>query len=90
MHDDLIGEFETCHTAKNMWDQIKICFGQTSEFHTLQLKWMQYKMDSIRTMAEHLRIMSYIICDLKAVSKDIYEGEQVLNVIWALLGKPEH
>ena len=56
MHNDLIGEFEACPTAKDMWDQLKICFGQTFEtrLRTLQLKWMQYKMDSGRTMAQHL------------------------------------
>jgi len=40
MHDDLIGEFEMRPTAKDMWDQLKICFRQTSEtkLYTLQLK----------------------------------------------------
>ena len=27
MHNDLIGEFELCPTAKDMWDQLKIHFG---------------------------------------------------------------
>jgi len=40
MQDDLIGEFETHATAKDMWDQIKIRFGQTFEtrLRALQLK----------------------------------------------------
>jgi len=77
MHNDLIGEFELCPTAKDMWDQLKICFGQTSKtrLHTFQLKWIQYQMDSSRTMTEHLRIMSGIIRDLKAAGKEISEGE---------------
>ena len=75
-----------------MWDQLKIHFGQTSKTRlcTWQLKRIQYKMDSSRTMAEHLRIMCGVIYDLKVVGKEIYEGEQVLNVIRALLDKPEH
>ena len=92
MYDDLIGEFEVYPTAKDMWDQLKIRFGQTSEtrLHTLQLKWMNYKMDSSRTVVEHLRIMSGIVRDLKAAGKDISEGEQVLNVIRALPDEPLH
>ena len=56
MHDDLIGEFELCPTAKDIWDQLKNYFGQTPEIRlrTLQLKWIQYQMDSSRTMNEHL------------------------------------
>jgi len=48
MHDDLIGEFEVYPTVKDMWDQLKIRFGQTSETRlcTSQLKWMNYKMNS--------------------------------------------
>ena len=86
MHDNLIGEFELRPTAKDMWDQLKVRFGQTSEtrLRTLQLKWIQYQMDSSHTMTEHLRIMSGIIRDLKAAGKEISKGEQVLNLIWAL------
>ena len=47
-------------------------------------------MDSSRTIAGHLRIMSGIIRDLKAADKDISEGEQVLNVIRALSDEPQH
>jgi len=51
---------------------------------------MNYKMDSSRTVVEHLRIMSGIVRDLKAVGQDIFEGEQVLNVIRALSDEPPH
>jgi len=27
MHDDLLGDFEGCPTAKDMWDRLKIQFG---------------------------------------------------------------
>ena len=91
MHDDLVGEFELCPMTKDMWEQLKICFGQTSEtrLRTLQLKWMQYQMHSSRTLTERLRIMIGIICDLKA-GKEISKGEQVLNVIQALPVESQH
>jgi len=40
MHDDLLGEFEDCPTAKDMWNHLKILFGQTSapRLCTLRLK----------------------------------------------------
>ena len=92
MQDDLIGEFKMSPTAKDMWDQLKIHFGQTSERRhcTLQLKWMQYEMDSSRTMAEHLQVMNGIIHGFKAAGKEISKGEQVLNVIRVLPVESEH
>jgi len=47
-------------------------------------------MDSRHTMAEHLRIISAMIRDLKVAGKDISRGVQVLNVIQAIPDKPEH
>ena len=92
MHDNLIGEFELCPIARDMWDQLKIRFGHTSETRLciLQLKWIQYQMNSSHTMTEHLRIMSGIIRDLKVADKEISEGEQVLNVIRALPVESQH
>ena len=77
MHDDLIGEFEACPTAKDMWERLKVRFGQTSttRLRTLHLKWMQYEMDSTRTRAEHLRTMSAMVRDLKAAGREISEEE---------------
>jgi len=56
MHDDLIGEFEACLTAKDMGDKIKIQFSQTSttRLRTLHLKRMHYDMDSTHTIDKHL------------------------------------
>lgn len=51
---------------------------------------MQYKIESTRTMAEHLRIMSAMIRDLNAAGKDVSEEEQVLNMIWAIRDESEH
>ena len=37
---DLVGQFEFCQIAMEMWQKLKITFGQTSatKLHTLQLK----------------------------------------------------
>jgi len=86
MHDDLLGEFERFPTSKDMWAQLKVRFGQTSATRlcTLQLKWMQYTINSSRSISEHLRIMSAMVRDLRAAGEEISEEEQVLNVIRAL------
>lgn len=69
MRDDLLGEFERFYTAKDMWTQLKVRFRQTSATRlcTLQVKWMQYTIDSSRSISEHLRTMSTMVRDLKAV-----------------------
>ena len=86
MHDDLLGEFESCPTAKDMWDFLRIRFGQTSarRLRTLRLKWMQFQLDAGRPLTEQLRTLSGIVLDLKTARQDIPEDEQALHVIWAL------
>jgi len=73
MHDDLIGEFEACSTTKDMWDKRKARFGQisTTRIHALQLKWMQYEMESTCSIAEHVQTMSAMVRDLKAAGREI-------------------
>jgi len=48
MHDDLLREFERCPTIKDMWDRLKIRFGQTfaTRLSALRLKWMQFQLDA--------------------------------------------
>ena len=46
-------------------------------------------MDSTRNIAEHLRTMNAIVCDLKAAGREISKEKQVLNVIWALPSQPK-
>jgi len=86
MHDDLLGEFESCPTAKDMWDFLRIRFGQTSarRLRTLRLKWMQFQLDAGRPLTEQLRTLSGIVCDFKVAVQNIPEDEQVLNVSQAL------
>jgi len=86
MHDDLLKEFEGCPTVKDMWDRLKIQFGQTSATRlcTLRLKWTQFQLDGGRLMTKQLRTLSGIVPDLKAVVQDMLEDEQALNVIRAL------
>lgn len=86
MHNDLIGEFETCLTAKDMWDKLKITFGQTSatRLRALNLKWMDYTIDPSHNVTEHLRIMSAMVRDLKAAGRDVPDEEQIVNVLRSL------
>ncbi|KAH9608961.1 hypothetical protein KSS87_006063, partial [Heliosperma pusillum] len=86
MHNDLIGEFEMCPTAKDMCDKLKIVFGQTSatRLRALNLKWMDYSIDPKHNVTEHLRVMSAMIRDLKAAGRDVPDKEQVVNVLRSL------
>ncbi|GAV87890.1 UBN2_3 domain-containing protein [Cephalotus follicularis] len=67
MHDDLIGAYEHCPTAKKMWDQLRFDFGGTSvtRLRSLVLQFEMYKNEPKNSMTEHLRIMSAMIRDLK-------------------------
>ncbi|KAM2005006.1 hypothetical protein ACFX15_000241 [Malus domestica] len=69
MHDDLIGEYEGYLIAKKMWDQLKFTFGGTSttKLRSLVLKFEVYRMDPKHSVSKHLRKMSNVIQDLKAV-----------------------
>jgi len=71
MHDNLIGEFKVCLTAKGMLDKLKIRFGHTSStrLRILHLKWVQHKMDSTHTIVELLRSMSVMVRDLKVARR---------------------
>jgi hypothetical protein len=86
MHDDLIGEYETFQNAKDMWDQLKFDFGgiSTTRLRSLVLKFEVYRKDPKHTMTEHLRIMSAMIHDLKAVGNVITDEQQVQAVIRSL------
>ncbi|GAV60284.1 UBN2_3 domain-containing protein [Cephalotus follicularis] len=67
MHDDLIGAYEHCPTAKEIWDQLLFDFGGTSvtRLRSLVLKFEMYKKKPKNSMTEHLRIMSAMIRVLK-------------------------
>nr|CAD1829389.1 unnamed protein product [Ananas comosus var. bracteatus] len=86
MQDDLIGQFEIFETAKDMWDNLKITFGQTSStrLRALNLKFLQYIKDPKHSMAEHLRVMSAMIQDLKTAGNELTDEQQVLAVIRSL------
>ena len=92
MHDDFIGAFEGCPTAKDMWDKLKTRFGETSttRLRSLHLKWMQYRIDTTHTVAKLLQTMNTMVQDLKEVGYEISDEEQVLNVIKPFPGEPKH
>ena len=86
MHNDLVGEFENYPNAQEMWNQLKITYGGTSatRLQALTLKFEQYVMDSKHSIAEHLRTMSALICDLKAAGNNLSDEQQVTTVIRSL------
>ena len=77
MHDNLLGEFKCCPIAKDMWDQLKIQFSQTSatRLRTLRLKWMKFKLGVGRPMIEQLRTISGTVRDLKTAGQDVPQEE---------------
>ncbi|XP_042467279.1 uncharacterized protein LOC122050444 [Zingiber officinale] len=86
MQDDLIGEFEKCNTTKDIWDNLKIAFRGTS---TTRLRAPISKFETLRkdphqNMTKHLRMMSSMIHDLKSVSHDLTDVQQVQAVIRSL------
>ena len=84
MYDDLLWEFERFPTTKDMWAEPKIRFNRTSatRLRTLQLKWMQYTIDSSYGIFKHLQAMSAMVQDRKAVGQHVSEG----NRYWMWLG----
>ena len=46
---------------------------------------MQFQLDLGRPMTKQLQTLSWIVRDLKTVGQKVYEEEQALNVIRAIL-----
>ena len=86
MHDDLIGEFETYQTAREMWEQLKFAFGGTSttRLRSLVLKFEVFRKEPKTTMTEHLRTMSSMIRELKSAGHLLTDEQQVQAVIRSL------
>ncbi|KAJ4971487.1 hypothetical protein NE237_004586 [Protea cynaroides] len=63
MHNDLIGTCEKCPTAKSMWDELKVAYGDTSttRFRAMTLKFDKYRKDPKHTMSKHLRVVKDMI-----------------------------
>ena len=63
----LMGQFQSYKIAKEMWERLKVTFGQKSviKLYALQLKFQQYVKDPKHSMAEHLREMGSLIRDLQ-------------------------
>ena len=55
MHYNLIGEFENCSIAQDMWNKLKFAYDLTSttRLQALTLKFEQYVIDSKHTIIEH-------------------------------------
>ena len=70
-----------------MWNQLKIAYRGTSatRLPALTLKFEQYVMDSKHSMAEHLRTMFALICDLKAARNNLSDEQHITAMIRSLL-----
>ncbi|KAG5548704.1 hypothetical protein RHGRI_014154 [Rhododendron griersonianum] len=86
MHDDPLEEFENFQTTKAMWDQLRLKYGGTSatRLRALTLRFNQYVMDPKHTMAEHLRVMSAMIREMRSAGNDFTDEQQILAVIRSL------
>ena len=87
IHDDLIREYEAFQNAKDMWDQLKFDFDGTSttRLRSLVFKFKVYRKDPKHIMmTKHIRMMSRMICDLKAAENVLTDEQQVQAVIRSL------
>ena len=67
MHNDLIGAFKDCKTAREMWNALKLKFGGTSatRLHALTLKFDSHKMCPNGSMKQPLTQISSMIPNSK-------------------------
>jgi len=56
----------------------------------MQLKLMQYTIDSGHRNAKHVQAMNVMVRDFKVIGPDVSKEEHVLNVVRALLDDNEH
>ena len=72
MHNDLLSMFEDYKTAREMWNALKLKFGETSatRLRVLTLKFDSHKMRQNVNMKQHLRQMSSMIRELKAAENN--------------------
>jgi transposase InsO family protein len=86
MSNDLIGEFEECKTAHDMWEALKLRYGGTSatRLRGLTMKFDSYSMHYNHTMKQHLRVMSSMIRELKVAGNNLTDEQQVQAVIRSL------
>jgi hypothetical protein len=86
MHNDLIGKFESYGTAQDMWIALKEKFGGTTvtRLRTLTLKFDTFRMQCGDSMQEHLRKMSVMVRELKAVGNNLTDEQQIQVVIRSL------
>lgn len=69
-----------------MWEALKLKYGGTSatRLRGLTMRFDSYKMRSDHTMKQHLKVMSSIIRELKAVGNQLTDEQQVQAVIRSL------
>lgn len=92
MQDDLMCEFEECHTTHEMWPMLKEKYGGTS---TANLRGLNIKFDSFKklpkkSMRQHLRKMLNMICELKNVGHVLIDKQHVQAIIQSFPDNWEH
>ena len=73
MSNDLIGEFEECQTAHDIWEALKLRYGGilATRLRGLTMKFDLYSMRYNHTMKQHLRVTSSMIHELKVVRNNL-------------------
>lgn len=77
MHNDLIKGFEINQTIKEMWEKLKIKYGdkKVMQFRGLTLKFNQRIMGPKHCKTDHLRLTFKMIIEFKAASSDIADQQ---------------
>ena len=63
MHDDLIGEFENYPTAKEMWDNIRLRYGQASKTRLYALS------SQVPSLFPTVELCELLVCSQAFVAK---------------------
>ncbi|GAV62803.1 UBN2_2 domain-containing protein [Cephalotus follicularis] len=84
--NDLISEFEEYQPASELWNTLKLKYGSISatKLRELTMRFDNHTMKEGQTMKHHLRVMSSMIRELKAVGHNLTDEQQVLVVLRSL------
>jgi len=76
-HNDLISAFVDYKIAREIWNALKLKFGETSatRLHAWTLKFDSHKIHPNGNIKQHLRQMSFIIHELKAFGNNLSDEQ---------------
>ena len=86
MHNDLVSVFEDYKTTREMWNALKLKFGEISatRLRALTLKFDFHKLGPNGNMKQYLRQMSFMIRELKTAGNNLSDEQQVQTDIRSL------